>query len=68
MAEKTAAVASALRFDPHWIFDPAWWFVEELGQEARQQAIQVQLELTKATLTAQLQAVEKIQGIVGRAR
>jgi hypothetical protein len=56
------ALSESLQFNPHWIIDPAVWRILEEGDQSKLVAVaNIQLEFTKATLTAQLRAVEQIQ-------
>jgi hypothetical protein len=60
-------LAEALQFNPHWIIDPAVWRILEDGDKSKLVAVaNIQLEFQKATLTAQLRAVESIQQTLAR--
>jgi hypothetical protein len=50
-------------FNPIWRWDPpVWQFVSQVGDPAQAKAVvEVQLQLTKELLTAQLNAVESLQ-------
>ncbi len=54
----------SLRFNPHWIFDPAVWrIIEEVDKNA---AARIQIQLVRETLAAQVKAVEHISGLLER--
>jgi hypothetical protein len=60
-------LTESLRFNPHWIIDPAVWRILEGADKSKLVAVaNIQLEFTKATLTAQLKAVEQIQQTLAR--
>jgi hypothetical protein len=60
-------LSEALRFNPHWIIDPAVWRIIEEGDQEKLTAVaNIQLEFTKATLAAHMRAVESIQQTLAR--
>ena len=53
-------------FNPHWIPDPAPWIFDLLGQEQQKALAKVSLQMTRAVLTAQLQAVQDIEKVMSQ--
>jgi hypothetical protein len=65
--EKPEALSPVLGFNPHWFADPPpWWIYEVVDESQRTAVAAVQLQLIKATLTAQITAVEGLQRAIGQ--
>ncbi|HXC89452.1 MAG TPA: hypothetical protein VNV18_04740 [Stellaceae bacterium] len=60
-----ADIDTSLVFNPHWIWDPAIWRILDENDKAQATAvINIQLDLIRETLTAQLNAVANLKQLL----
>lgn len=69
MAQEDLVFPEALQWNPKWHWDPVpWWFIDRLDRPVLKNIAQIQLELQRDILARQVEAIEQVINVIGKAR